>query len=196
MSVSLLQVPAAAAAAGVGEPSVRITAGYNITLDWANDTPAPTLAGILVADISHLLPYFGTADTPPQFPPPAASFKVGNVICGYTLAHEDGGASRPFPATGTLFLYLSANNSTLQDAGALIVATIPFSSLAELINDLDNITPSDFINSAYGSVPATTTSLRLMAYYSAPTEPAWSVQLVLGITGVQKLNAILSIPPP
>lgn len=196
MSVSLLQVPAVAAASVVDESLLRLTVGYSTTLDWANDTPAPTLAGILVADISHLLPYFGTAVTPPQFPPPAAGFKVGNLVCGYNLAHEDGGASRPFPTTGTLFLYLSADNSTLQDAGTLIVDTVPFSSVAELINDLDNITPSDFVNTAFGSIPAATTSLRLMAYYSAPTDAAWSVQFVLGVCGVQKLNAILSVPPP
>ena len=178
-----------------GGSGLRLTVGYNISLTWKHSTPVPTLSGIEIADISHLIPYFASA-VPPAGLTPVISVKAGNVLCGYNLAQEDSATPDPFPATGTLFLYLSADNATLQDAGTLIVATIPFSSLAELINDLDNVTPTDFVVSSFGSIPASVTSLRLMAYYSPPTEAAWSVKYTLGVCGVQPVSAILTLPPP
>jgi len=175
---------------------LRLTVGYNISITWTNASPAPTLDGILVADISHLIPYFSSPSFLEIPPSPPINIKAGNVLFGYNLAHEDGGTPAPFPATGTLFFYLSADNSTLQDAGTLITDTIPLSSIAELINDLDNTTPTDFVATAFGSIPASTTSLRLMAYYSPPTEASWSIKFSLGVCGVQPISAILSLPPP
>ena len=175
---------------------LRLTVGYTISITWTNASPAPTLDGILVADISHLIPFFGSPSVLAIPPFPSINVKVGNVLFGYTLAQEDSATPSPFPATGTLFFYLSADNSTLQDAGTLITDTIPLSSIAELVNDLDNITPTDFVSTAFGSIPASITSLRLMAYYSPPTEPAWSIKFSLGVCGVQPINAVLSLPPP
>jgi hypothetical protein len=175
---------------------LRLTVGYNISITWTNASPAPTLDGILIADISHLIPFFGSPSFLAIPPFPSINIKAGNVLFGYNLAQEDSATPSPFPATGTLFFYLSADNSTLQDAGTVITDTIPLSSVAELINDLDNITPTDFVSTAFGSIPASTTSLRLMAYYSPPTEPAWSIKFSLGVCGVQPANAVLSLPPP
>jgi hypothetical protein len=175
---------------------LRLTVGYNISITWTNASPAPTLDGILVADISHLIPFFGSPSFLAIPPFPSINIKAGNVLFGYNLAQEDSATPSPFPATGTLFFYLSADNSTLQDDGTVITDTIPLSSIAELINDLDNITPTDFVSTAFGSIPASTTSLRLMAYYSPPTEPAWSIKFSLGVCGVQPTNAVLSLPPP
>lgn len=199
MASSSLNIPSVGQSLGLAYRSdvdLQLTVGYNISITWTNASPAPTLAGILIADISHLIPSFGSPSflAIPPFPP--INIKAGNVLFGYNLAHEDGGASAPFPATGTLFFYLSTDNSTLQDAGTVIVDTIPFSSVAELINDLDNITPTDFVATAFGSIPASTTSLRLMAYYSLPTEASWSVKVSLNVCGVQPVSAILSLPPP
>jgi hypothetical protein len=176
-----------------GGGALFLTVGYNIVITWTNASTPPTLSGILIADISHLISNFGSVVPPNQLP--TISVRSGNVICGYNLAQEDSATPAPFPATGTLFLYLSADNSTLQDAGTIIVATIPFSSLAELINDLDNVSPTDFVISAFGSIPSSTTSLRLMAYYSPPTEASWSAKFALGVCGVQPVNAVLSLPP-
>jgi hypothetical protein len=180
----------------LSDVELRLTVGYNISITWTNASPAPTLDGILVADISHLIPFFGSPSFLAIPPFPSINIKAGNVLFGYNLAQEDSATPSPFPATGTLFFYLSADNSTLQDAGTVIIDTIPLSSLAELINDLDNTTPTDFVATAFGSIPASTTSLRLMAYYSPPTEPAWSIKFSLGVCGVQPVSAILSLPPP
>jgi len=177
-----------------GGGALFMTVGYTNVITWTNASTPPTLSGILIADISHLIPKFGSVVPPTLLP--TISVRSGNVVCGYNLAQEDSATPAPFPATGTLFLYLSADNSTLQDAGTIIVATIPFSSLAELINDLDNVTPTDFVISAYGSIPSSTTSLRLMAYYSPPTEVSWSAKFALGVCGVQPVNAVLTTPPP
>jgi hypothetical protein len=186
MSVGGIPVPP-------GGSGLRLTVGYNTVFTWTNASTPPTLSGILIEDISHLIPYFGSAVPPTALP--TISVLAGNVICGYNLAQEDSTTPAPFPATGTLFFYLSADNSTLQDAGTIIVNTIPFSSLAELINDLDNVTPTDFVVSCFGSIPSSTTSLRLMAYYSPPTEASWSAKFSLGVCGVQPINAVLSTPP-
>jgi len=199
MASSSLNIPSVGQSLGLAYRSdvdLQLTVGYNISITWTNASPPPTLSGILIADISHLIPSFGSPSflAIPPFPP--INIKAGNVLFGYNLAQEDSATPAPFPATGTLFFYLSADNSTLQDAGTVIIDTIPLSSLAELINDLDNITPTDFVATAFGSIPVSTTSLRLMAYYSPPTEPAWSIKFALGVCGVQPISAVLSLPPP
>jgi hypothetical protein len=191
LSLSKLSLGGIAVPPGGG--ALFLTVGYNTVITWTNASTPPTLSGILIADISHLIPNFGSVVPPTLLP--TISVRSGNVICGYNLAQEDGATPAPFPATGTLFFYLSADNSTLQDAGTIIVATIPFSSLAELISDLDNVSPTDFVVSSFGSIPSSTTSLRLMAYYSPPTEASWSAKFALGICGVQPVNAVLSLPP-
>jgi len=199
MACSSLNIPSVGQTLGLAYRSdvdLRLTVGYNISITWTNTSPPPTLAGILIADISHLIPFFGSPSVLPIPPFPPINIKAGNVLFGYNLAQEDSATPAPFPASGTLFFYLSADNSTLQDAGTVIVDTIPLSSLAELINDLDNTTPTDFVATAFGSIPTSTTSLRLMAYYSPPTEASWSIKFSLGVCGVQPISAILSLPPP
>lgn len=184
MSVGGITVPP-------GGSGLQMIIGYNNPLTFTQASTPPTDDGILVADISELLPYYGSGKPPPAFP--TLDLKIGNVICGYGLDK----VSSPFPATGTLFLYLSANNSKLNSDGAFIVQTIPFSSVAELINDVDTTTPSAFTVNTFGSFPSATTSLRLMAYYSAPTEASWSVVLSLGAIGVQPINTVFTtVPPP
>jgi hypothetical protein len=194
MSVSLLQVSAMAAASGASStPSLQMSIGYNNPLSWTQATPAPTEDGILVADISHLLPYFSQAAPPAAFP--TLNLKVGNVICGYQLGKATVGDV--FPSTGTLFLYLSVDNSLLNADGTVIVDCVPLSSIAELVNDVDTNTPSAFTASVFGAVLSTATSLRLMAYYSSPTTPPdWSIVLSLGAVGVQPLPTVLGTPPP
>ena len=171
-----------------GGSGLQMAIGFNNPITWTNATTPPTSAGILVADVSYLIPLFGSAIPPSQFP--TLSLRVGNIVCGYDIKKD----TDPFPATGTLFLYLSADNSELNADGAFIVQCIPFSNLAELINDVDTTTPSAFTVSTFGSFPSTITSLRLMAYWSPPTEASWSVVLSLGAIGVQPINSRLFVP--
>ena len=171
-----------------GSVGLQMAIGFNNPITWTNATTPPTSDGILIADVSYLIPLFGYSIPPPQFP--ALNLRVGTVVCGYGIDK----ATDPFPATGTLFIYLSADNSALNADGAFIVQCIPFSNVAELVNDLDTNTPSSFTVSTFGSFPSTITSLRLMAYYSAPTEASWSVVLSLGAIGVQPINTRLFVP--
>jgi len=197
MSVSLLQVPAMASAAGAGggtsAPSLQMVIGFNNPLSFTDASTPPTDAGILVEDISYLLPYFSVAPPPAAFP--TLNLKVGNVICGYHLGKA--AVDQTFPQDGTLFLYLSVDNSLLNADGTVIVNCIPLSTVAELVNDVDTNTPSVFTVNVFGAVPTTATSLRLMAYYSQPTTPAaWSLVLSVGALGVQPLPTVLQTPPP
>lgn len=177
-------------AVGPGAGVVNMLIGYNNPLTFTEASAPPTNNGILLADISSLLPYFGSAVPPAAFP--SLNVKAGNVICRYGLDK----AASAFPATGTLFLYLSVDGSKLNADGAVIVQCIPLSNFAELVNDVDTTTPSTFTVNAFGSVLATATSLRLMAYYSAPTEPTWSIVLSLVAVGITPYAAILTVPPP
>jgi len=185
---------AAANGAGSGGsvPSLQMTIGFNNPLSFTDATPSPTDAGVLVEDISYLLPYFSQAVPPTVFP--SLDLKVGNIICGYQLGKAE---SQTFPQDGTLFLYLSVDGSMLNADGTVIVDCIPLSTVAELVNDVDTNTPSSFTVNVFGAVLSTATSLRLMLYYSQPTTPAtWSMIVSMGAIGVQPLPTILSTPPP
>lgn len=178
-----------------GGSGLQMIIGFSEPFVFSNTTAPPvTDAGFEIADISSLIPYLGSAVPPSAFP--TLSIRVGNFICGYNLGKEFGATPRAFPATGTLFIYLSVDGSKLNEDGTVIAQCIPFSNVAELINDVDTNTPSDFTNNVFGSIISTATSLRLMVYYSTPTEAEWAVRLTLGAVGVQPINAILRTPPP
>jgi hypothetical protein len=162
--------------------------GYNNPITFDN-TSAQPVNGTVIADISFLLPYFANATPPPAFP--SLAIKVGNVLCGYSIDK----ATSAFPATGTFFLYLSVDGSAVDDQTVPIVQTIPLSSVAELVNDIDPTSPSNFVATTTIGVLQTATSLRLMAYYTTPTEPTWSIVFSLGSFGVQPLPTILMTPP-
>jgi len=190
-SVGTSQISTSSLPGGAYPDGLDFFIGYNNPITWTQASTPPTTSGVLVADVSFLISRMPVATNNTGFP--NLNLRVADVVVGYQL---DRGTTADFPTSGTLFLYLSCNGSALGTDGAYILQTIPLAPLAGLVNDTDPNTPNSFTTNTFGSIPASTTSLRLMAYYSGITTPAsWTLTLSLGAMGVTGLRTTLQLPP-